>query len=184
MSPERDTAGVGEVAYWDPISALPDLAGEPRRIWDGRVLDMGTPDSYLQGRWEERNWLNVPGPLYGAQTDSCCCGPEAAPGNILIDEWGCEFVWRQPRTVDELRAVLDAACQDPFAGYAADGDDHWTPDLVIQWWDERERVIRWLTSEVVAKELGAGGYMAAFRDYLDGPLHDDLLRYADWLAAR
>jgi hypothetical protein len=178
---------VGQVAYWDSGSALAELANEPRRIDSGQVLDMGTPESYLRGRWEERNWLNVPGPFYGADTDTCCCGPPAAPHNVLIDQWGQEFIWRQPQT-GELRAVLDAACQDAFSGYAADGDEHWTPDLVTEWWDQRERVIDWLASEDAPELRASDGDIARalnkFRSYLHGELHDDLHRYADWLSQR
>jgi hypothetical protein len=188
MTPERDTSGVGQVAYWDSGSALAELTREPRRIWPGRLRDMGAPESYLRGRWEERNWRNVPGPFYGAETDTCVCGPPAAPHNVLIDEWGQEFVWRQPQTVAELRAILDAACQDPFHGYGGDGDEHWTPELVIGWWDQRERVTEWLESKDAPELRASDGDIARalndFRSYLQGPLHDDLHRYADWLSER
>jgi hypothetical protein len=186
--PERDTSAVPLVGYWDSRSAIAELANEPRRIESGEILNMGTPESYLQGRWEERNWLNVPGPFYGAETDTCWCGPPAAPHNVLIDKWGQEFICRQPHTVAELRAVLDAACQDPFHGYAADGDEHWTPDLVMEWWDQRERVIEWLASKDAPELRASDGNIARtlddFRSYLQGALHDDLQRYADWLSQR
>ena len=94
---------------------------------------------YFTGVWGERNWLNAPGPFYGAFTDTCCCGLVAAPHNILYDANAMEFVWRQPTTLDEVIAVLDAAYQDPFVAYNWDGNDHWTPDLVMTWWDDRER---------------------------------------------
>ncbi|MFE3285713.1 hypothetical protein ACFXJJ_21730 [Streptomyces sp. NPDC059233] len=33
------------------------------------------------GRWEDRLWLNVPGPVYGAETDNCATGRLEAPRN-------------------------------------------------------------------------------------------------------
>jgi hypothetical protein len=138
---------------------------------------MREPASYLKGDWADRNWRNVPGPFYGAETDTCECGPSAAPLNVLCDETGQEFIWRQPRSMDELRAVLDAACQDPFNGYGCDGDEHWTPETVLEWWERRERVIDWLAIEGRA-------VVTPFRAYIDGELGDDLRRYADWLSRR
>jgi hypothetical protein len=166
----------------DPIAAY----------WDSRaaLADLQLPESKmdLNGRWDERNWRNVPGPFYGADTDTCVCGPSAAPLNVLCDEWGQEFVWRQPRTVKELRAVLDGAWLDPFGGYAADGDDHWTPELVMEWWDGRDRLLDWLASdeaaEVRASDDVISRALAEFHDYLNGALHDDLQQYADWLSRR
>jgi hypothetical protein len=43
------------------------------------------------GRWEERSWLNVPGPFYGAETDTCATGRRAAPSNVLYTVDGQEF---------------------------------------------------------------------------------------------
>ncbi|MFI8320697.1 hypothetical protein [Streptomyces sp. NPDC085529] len=34
------------------------------------------------GRWEDRLWLNVPGPVYGAETDNCATGRLEAPRHI------------------------------------------------------------------------------------------------------
>lgn len=131
--------------YWDARAEAEATATEPRWIWHRRQhRDVGRADNFLKGRWEERNWLNVPGPFYGAETDTCVAGIPAASGHVLCDEDGMEFVWRQPRDLDEVRAILDAAYQDPFDGYGWDGDEHWTPDLVLDWWDDRGRIEEWL----------------------------------------
>ena len=87
-----------------------------------------------QGAFGRRHALNTPGPFYAAETDTCCCGPAEAPSNVLYDEQGEEFVWRQPRDAGEVRAVARAAESDPFSGYGRDGDDQWTPELVRGWW--------------------------------------------------
>jgi hypothetical protein len=101
------------------------------------------------GRWEERSWLNVPGPFYGAETDTCATGRlAAAPSNVLYTDDGQEFIWKQPQNPEQVSAVLDAAYQDPFSGYAWDGDDHWTVDLVRQWWAERGRVRDWIERQL------------------------------------
>ncbi|MFJ3840656.1 hypothetical protein ACWGHM_00440 [Streptomyces sp. NPDC054904] len=52
-----------------------------------------------------------------------------APANVLYEEeWGAAFVYRRPRDRTQTLAVLGAAAQDPYGGYACDGDDHWTPE--------------------------------------------------------
>jgi hypothetical protein len=56
--------------------------------------------------WEERSWLNVPGPFYGAETDTCGTGRLAAPSNVLYTEDGQEFIWKQPQNPEQVRAVL------------------------------------------------------------------------------
>src|SRR5262249_12309829 len=96
--------------YWGARRAATALRDEP--LWNahyGRLQDMGPPETYLKGVWDDRNWLNVPGPFYGAPTDTCCSGNEQAPGHVLVDERGAEFIWRQPRNEDDLRNVLSAA---------------------------------------------------------------------------
>ena len=126
--------------YWDARAEAESATSEPRWIeYLQKHIVVPPAVEWLKGKWEERNWLNVPGPFYGADTDSCGAGLPAAPLNVFCDEDGSEFVWRQPRNPDEVRAVLDAAYQEPFDGYNWDGDDHWTPELVMEWWTGRAR---------------------------------------------
>jgi hypothetical protein len=109
----------------------------------------------FEGKWEQKNWLNVPGPFYGAETDTCGNGPVEAPDNVLMDLEGQEFVYRQPRNWDELRNMMAVALTEPIEGYGVDGNLHWTSDLVRKWWRRREEIIEysskvkqdWLTHE-------------------------------------
>jgi hypothetical protein len=104
----------------------------------------------FQGRWEERNWRNVPGPFYGAMTDNCWLGRLHAPRHVLYGddiEYEQEFLYRQPRNVRELQDVLAAMAEDPWAGWACDGDARWTPDLVRAWWRDRTRLREWITAK-------------------------------------
>jgi hypothetical protein len=53
-------------SYWGP---LPHIDAALRTLpAPGRCE---TAESVFGGKWDERNWRNVPGPLYGAMTDSC-----------------------------------------------------------------------------------------------------------------
>jgi hypothetical protein len=83
-----------------------------------------------------KNHFNVPGPFYGAETDTCCTGLHEAPGNVLLAARVQEFLFRQPSDADELRDVLSAALCECFCGYGADGDDHWTLHLIRDWLGE------------------------------------------------
>jgi len=170
------------MTYWDARAGAERAAAEP--LWNSyaqRFYDV-RPASYLNGQWEARNWLNVPGPFYGAFTDTCGAGPPAAPLNVSCDDDGTEFVWRQPRCPAEVRAVLGAAYQEPFDGYNWDGDDRWTPELVMEWWDGRARVDEWLSTADFGQSELASKTAGEYRRYLAGELRDDLLRYAEWLS--
>jgi hypothetical protein len=120
---------------FDPRASAESLAG--RRLTRGSRSHAEKPESYFCGTWDGRHPLNVPGPFYGAQTDTCCDGPPLAPSSLLYDHDGQGFVWRQPRTEEETHELMTGASSDPFSGYAWDGDQHWTPDLVRSWWAER-----------------------------------------------
>lgn len=126
-----------EPGYWDPMPearrVVATWTGEPHR------------SSVGEGRWEEINWRNVPGPFYTGETDTCLTGPLAAPANVLNDEDGVEFVFRQPRDPAEVTAVLRAAWDEVLGGYAWDGDTRWTPEGVRAWWAQRGRVREWAT---------------------------------------
>lgn len=167
---------------YDPVARLEELRCKD---W---LLPYPVPESHdlFRGNFTERHALNVPGPFYGAETDTCCCGPLEAPASVLFDDQGIEFVWRQPRDDNETFALTQAADSDPFRGYGFDGDQHWTTELVRYWWRDRaERV------PAVAAAAAAPGVMAhdelnarvarvfaTWLDYLEGPeIMQDLRRY-------
>ncbi|MEU7607606.1 hypothetical protein, partial [Streptomyces sp. NPDC041003] len=146
------------MSYWDPLPAVRAAETGPLPAPDGGTW---LPAAEFRGRWwnprperwAERDWRNVPGPFYGAGTDTCWMGRLIAPAHVLYDdEWGAEFVYRQPRDTAQALALLGAVAQDPMVGYACDGDDHWTPELIRDWWRERGRVREW------AAALDRGGH--------------------------
>lgn len=117
-------------------------------------------------------------------------GPGVAPDHILYDdEFGLEFVYRQPRTPEETHRVMAAAWQDPMAGFACDGDERWTPELVREWWRDRGRVREWAvgldrswSASARAEEREAAGGARAYVAYIDDGLADHLRGYVFWLA--
>ncbi|MFE9630454.1 ferredoxin [Streptomyces sp. NPDC006463] len=170
------------MTYWDPIPALVALPADSPYAgarWDGR--------------WEERNWRNVPGPFYGAQTDTCWTGRVHAPDLVLYDDaYGQEFVYRQPRGPGEVADLREAACEEAYAGYGRDGDLHWTPESVREWWRDRGRVREWAFSlgwgdwvtsdreELRDAAAGARAYVAYIDDGIGAYLRD----YLFWLVER
>ena len=99
-----------------------------------------------------------------------------------------EFLYRQPRNLEELRAVVNAAQEDPCAGWASDGDAHWTPSLVREWWRDRGRVRDWITEKRHrwrlsdrADEREAADGLTAYLAYLDGELESHLRAYCYFL---
>jgi hypothetical protein len=183
--------GAGEM-YWDPVPWIPRLRGQ---VLAPGSWPIESPDAMFQGKWEERNSLNVPGPIYGAMTDTCWVGRLSAPRHVLygdVEDYEQEFLYRQPRNLAELLQVLDGVRQDPFAGWAYDGDDHWTVELVREWWRERGRVLKWIARKIA--EWSSPGSTAEEKDvlvglddyqlYIEGDLADHLRAYAFWLDNR
>lgn len=179
-------------AYWDPMPWIARLEG--KKLTPESVPVRRTSEIF-RGRWEERNWRNVPGPVYGAMTDNCWVGRLSAPRHVLCGDdldFDQEFLYRQPKTLRELLEVLDGAQQDPFAGWACDGDEHWTADLVRDWWHDRARVQDWIVRK--AAEWSQGGVtnqeddavvgLRDFATYIDGELELDLRKYCFWLDNR
>ncbi|MER6347675.1 ferredoxin [Streptomyces sp. NPDC001595] len=153
---------------------------------------LGDARTSFGGRWPDRKWLNVPGPFYGAETDNCGTGRIHAPGLVLYEgEHFTEYVYRQPRTTDELRQLVTAAGEDPYGGYGCDGDEHWTPATVREWWRDRGRVREHLIERRAAWEADdekSGQDTAAaaldYAAYLDGELAGHLRLYLFWLDER
>ncbi|MEU2393648.1 ferredoxin [Streptomyces sp. NPDC007369] len=179
--------------YWDPLPTVRAAAGHPLPQWTpGCGFAAADWSAAEPGRWEKRSWRDVPGPFYAADTDTCWTGRLCAPGHVMYDdEYGQEFVYRQPRTQQETYDLLCAAECDPFAGYGADGDAHWTPELVRDWWRERGRVREWAarierTWSVSTNEWEreAAGGARAYLAHIDGDLADYLRGYLFWLAER
>lgn len=143
--------------------------------------------SYLQGSWARRRRLNIPGPLYCADVDNSGPGPAEAPNNVLIDEQGYPFVFRQPVNLFELRQVLLAAENDPFMNYGADGDQHWNRSSICDWW-KQHRDFEALASAQRDEHLTSGHivpwYLMAldrWRDYLQDGAEFYLRIYAFFL---
>ncbi|MFE7096567.1 hypothetical protein [Streptomyces erythrochromogenes] len=113
-----------------------------------------------------------------------------APAHVLYDdEWGAEFVYRQPRDTAQALALLGAVAQDPMVGYACDGDEHWTPELVRDWWRDRGRVREWAAAldrkwsvSDRAEEREAAGGGREYVAYIDTGLAEDLRHYLFWLS--
>ncbi|WP_212846844.1 hypothetical protein [Actinoplanes ianthinogenes] len=165
----------GRPLYWAPVPHVDAVPDRPR----------------FGGVFAERNWRNVPGPFYAAGTDNCWVGRAHAPRHILYGGDGghdSEFLYRQPRTLDELRLVLRGMADDPTIGWARDGDAHWTPSSVRAWWDDRSRLREWLTAKHRAfaesdrgQEREAATGLRDYLTYLDGDLARHLQAYVFFL---
>lgn len=97
---------------------------------------------FFPSKFSEKNPLNIPGPIYGAETDTCCTGPQEAPDNVLLDKNGQEFVFRQASNADEFRDLVSAAISECFEGYGSDGDSQWRLSTIRDWWRTRGDMLR------------------------------------------
>ena len=90
--------------------------------------------------------MNTPGPFYTYESDWALLGPSAAPDFVAIDAEERDIVFRQPFTHADITTVRRAADCDPFDGYAADGNQHWTVAEVRAWWARRDELREYIRS--------------------------------------
>jgi hypothetical protein len=169
------------IGYWDPLPTA-------RRLVEGLNQPV---ERLFTGRWEQRNWRNVPGPFYAGETDSLAIGRLAAPGHVCYDDdlgggFGFEFIYRQPVNARETEAVVEACQIELYSGYNWDGDDHWTTEAVREWWRNQGRVREWAVA--IAADWGADThphwgynadpkYLGHYHDAAQG--HRDFIAYLD-----
>uniref|UniRef100_A0AAU2JW69 Ferredoxin n=1 Tax=Streptomyces sp. NBC_00049 TaxID=2903617 RepID=A0AAU2JW69_9ACTN len=152
-------------AYWDPVP------------YARRLVVPGTLRfPVFTGVWAERNWRNVPGPFYGANTDCMELGRCEAPRHIAYDD-DHEFVYRQPGNAFETEAVVSAAQVELYLGYGWDGDDHWTVEAVRDWWRDRGRVREWAVAAAAEREAEDPEFLVHHRDAAQG--HRDFVAHID-----
>ncbi|MFD8750363.1 ferredoxin [Kitasatospora sp. NPDC059577] len=156
------------------------------------VAVLGDDRDAFRGRWEDRLWLNVPGLLYGGETDNCWTGRLSAPSHVLSGgEYLTEYVYRRPRTPADTALLVEAADNDPLLGYGCDGDSRWTPETVREWWRDRGRVLQYLTDHRSTWDEGdawarqdTAAAVREFERYIAGGLATDLRIYLYWLEER
>jgi hypothetical protein len=187
--PTSIRTGYGRSVYWNPLPAVAASAGLEVIGYPfsrPKPCLLGPPEEYLRGEWSKRDWRNVPGPFYCADTDTCGTG-YVAPANVAFeDEFGSEIVYRQPRDEREVHLLLSGAVQEVFQAYACDGDEHWTLALVREWWAERVRLLDWIAAAEAHWGEGDPG-SALLREYgafVTGGLETYLREYGFWLEHR
>lgn len=163
--------------YWSPVPSISATGyGQHRPEGSG-------------GGWQERNWRNVPGPIYGAVTDNCWVARTEAPHHALYGgEDYREYCFRQPRDEEETLALLRGAAQDPYDGWGVDGDEYWTPELVRVWWQNRAALVADLEADLVRfadssipEEIDLRAGLREYLDYIAGDLERALRGYVFWL---
>lgn len=149
---------------------------------------------FFPSKFLKKNPLNIPGPIYGAETDTCCTGPQEAPNNVLLDKNGQEFVFRQASTAKEFRDLVSAAICECFEGYGADGNCQWRLSTIREWWQSREDMLReeigeqWCMGESVqrwkrALQGEAEGYLRVYAFFVENgrvPLDGEILPEVSW----
>lgn len=142
----------------------------------------------ILGRWQDKGPLNTPGPLYCGDVDNSGPGPYEAPNNIFVDDGRFPFIIRQPANRFELRQVLLAASGDPFSGYGADGNLHWSLIGIRDWWRGRHELHALIAEWRINLLDGAGDagywYRAAadrWLEYLQDGMESYLRRYGFFL---
>lgn len=126
------------------------------------------------GKWEDKHWMNTPGPIYGGDTTSCGTGPLAAPNNVGVDEEWQEVIYRQPVNRYELRQIVGAAWSEVVHGYGADGSLHWSYETIKEWWADPRHKIEQELQRLYEAQL-------ALRDKKNYEGFSSLMRWMDYL---
>src|ERR1043165_340774 len=130
--------------FWDCSTSIQRNVAEVLYRHQQRGIEHESSPRTDDGMWDQKNWLNIPGIFYTGDTDTCLTGRLWAPKNVLYDDLGREFIFRQPRDDQELIDVICAGMVDPFQAYGFDGHRRWTISLIRQWWKERQRLVEWI----------------------------------------
>jgi hypothetical protein len=94
--------------------------------------------------WDCRAFYTVPGVVWTVPSDTCMTGRPNAPRNIAYDDFGREFVFRQPANESELAAIMSADSEEVFACYRFDGLDRWTVAALNAWQETSDIVLGWI----------------------------------------
>ena len=163
----------------DTIHKSTGESGRPLKGTSG-WRGIGDLKQYFPAKFSEKNYLNMPGPIYGGETDTCCTGPQEAPDNVLLDKSGQEFVFKQASSAVEFRDLLSAALCECFEGYGADGDSHWRLSSIREWWRTRDDML----TESISEQWCKPQSVQKWRRALNGEARGYLRVYAFFVENR
>ena len=127
-----------------PNEDIEKILFEPTINMQEMIELIGHLEFVNHGDFNEVNWLNTPGPIYTTYTDNCGTGQVEAMNNVGGDENYHEVIFKQPSDRRELQETLTAAAVDPLGGYYFDGNQNWTTDLIIEWWQKSNERINYI----------------------------------------
>jgi hypothetical protein len=137
-------------------------------------------DSYSSGtNWKNKGIFNFPGPFYTGETDTCGTGIIEAPHNVIFDKYCAEYIMIQPRTKKELLQIWNAGAVEVFDQYYCDGNNHWTIELVKEWWKNKDNILESLKNQVLI-ETNCNQNLR-YETYLKTEAYTDLSKYCYFL---
>ncbi len=136
--------------------------------------------------WDSRTVFTTPGIVWAVGSDTCMTGRPNAPRNIAYDNYGREFVYRQPESAEELMGIMSADSEEAFSCYRFDGLERWTRSAFDAWFNTHDVVLGWichlLSTESEAEIVGSlrdcheyltsdafRAYVAAVAEFLSSP---------------
>lgn len=162
----------------------------PGRIGERIELDVAD----FCNSWPNKYWKNIPGPFYSTTPNLMSLNvAHEAQGHIFYDET-CEFYWRQPYTYCEYEQCLWAMCCDEIDSYGIDGNEHWTPQLVAEWWGRRGELLDWASGLKASagendcefwgrfSEMSDREYLARYIEFIEDEAEEYLRSYIFMLA--
>jgi hypothetical protein len=147
-----------------------------------QFLNYGEGSDSGSTNWENKGIFNFPGPFYTGETDTCCTGIIEAPQNVIFDAEGMEHIMIQPRTKKELLQVWDAGKVEVYGQYYCDGNNHWTIELVKEWWGNKDTILELLKNKRLIS-INCNQNLR-YESYLETKAEIDLRKYCFFLDNR
>src|SRR5579862_4816166 len=119
----------------------------------------------FHGLWEDKFWMNTPGPLYYIGGTYYTEGILTAPNNIAVYD-NFQVIYRQPVNRYELQQVVQA--NQTFSTCAADGDLNWDTASVKAWWTKTRPLVENEVRQAYEQELAAKQHHYEDATYLSG----------------
>lgn len=136
--------------------------------------------------WDSRSFFTVPGLVWNVSSDTCMTGHLSAPENIAYDDYGREFVFRQPENEEQLARIMSADSEEVFECYRFNGLDRWTLPAFDAWLSDHHALIAWASHvQNVGTEDLIVDSAKRYRDYLDSSEFENyVVRFSRLLKAK
>lgn len=122
----------------DRFTNRPDDATASQWFVAQKLTKYAIDNELNQSDFDNKDWLNTPGPLYTTNKNTYGSGYIIAQHNIAFNSAMNQVIFKQPLNKKESDKTILALELDDFEGYYFDGNCCWNKDNILAWWDKSE----------------------------------------------